>query len=146
MEQVWQLHYEGVRETRPANIQVDPQYEEDLRNIEAEYLSEGSCLWVVDANGDRGLVGMAAVRRIDAQTGRLRRMRVTGPRRREGVARQLLETVEEFCRSHGYRRIILDTMEQQTAAQRLYEGAGFTRIGKRDLGSFRVVDYEKVLR
>ena len=72
-------------------------------------------------------------------------MRVTEAWRRHGIARALLEIAEDFCRSTGYRRLILDTTEQQTAAHRLYESAGFVRTGERSLGPFRVVDYVKEL-
>ena len=68
---------------------------------------------------------MVAAQRIDDRTGRLRRMRVTAAWRRKGVATDLLNTVEEFCREQGYKRLILDTTEQQTAAHRLYEEDGF---------------------
>jgi GNAT superfamily N-acetyltransferase len=122
---------------------VDPKYDEDLRNIEREYLCPGSNFWVAEA-GDQ-LIGMVAAQRIDDRTGRLRRMRVTRDWRRQGVAGRLLQTIERFCREQGYARIILDTTEQQTAAHRLYEAWGFTRTGERSMGAFRVFDYEKRL-
>jgi GNAT superfamily N-acetyltransferase len=138
------MHLEGVRDSRAQYPDVDnSDYEDDLRNIERDYLRPGSNFWVAEADGD--LVGMVAAQRIDDRTGRLRRMRVTGEWRRKGLATSLLRTVEEFCRDQGYSRLILDTTEQQTAAHRLYEGAGFTRTGERTLGPFRIFDYEKEL-
>jgi len=139
---VWNLHREGM-ETTPEYLDVAPKYEDDLHHIEDKYLTPGSSFWVAEADGT--LVGMAAIQRIDAQTGRLRRMRVTAAHRRRGIAQRLLETAERFCREQGYRRLILDTTEQQTAAHRLYERAGFKRIGERSLGAFRIFDYEKEL-
>jgi GNAT superfamily N-acetyltransferase len=137
------LHLEGVKGTREHET-VDLQYDDDLRNIEVEYLSEGSCFWVTEV--DEEPIAMAAIQRIDATTGRLRRMRVTAPWRRRGVAGLLLRTAEDFCREQGYTRLILDTTEQQTAAHQLYESAGFTRTGERKLGPFTVYDYVKDLR
>ncbi len=142
-EAVWALHREGMLETTPEYKHIDAKYEDDLRNIENEYLSPGSNFWVVEAG--ETLVGMAAIQRLDEQTGRLRRMRVTAPWRRKTIARRLLTTAESFCRAQGYQRIILDTTEQQTAAHRLYERAGFKRTHERTLGPFRVFDYEKAL-
>jgi GNAT superfamily N-acetyltransferase len=72
-------------------------------------------------------------------------MRVTESWRRRGVASALLDTAIDFCRDAGYRRLILDTTEQQTAAHALYERAGFVRTGERTLGPFRVFDYTKDL-
>jgi len=141
-EAVWRLHLEGVTATRES-VDVDPKYDADLRNIESDYLSEGSCFWVGEVDGEP--IAMAAVQRIDARTGRLRRMRVTATWRRRGVATMLLKVAENFCREQGYSRLILDTTEQQTAAHKLYENAGFARAGSRMMGQFRVYDYLKDL-
>jgi GNAT superfamily N-acetyltransferase len=142
VDQVWALHIEGVQVTR-AQHEVDySQYESDLHSIPETYL-DGGGFWVVEA--PEGLVGMGAVERIDAETGRIRRMRVTERWRRQGVAQALVETAERFCREGGFRRIILDTMAQQVEARRLYEKNGFRRTGERMLGPFRTFDYEKVL-
>jgi GNAT superfamily N-acetyltransferase len=140
---VWRLHREGVMQTTPNYAEALPGYEDDLVDIAGHYLGEGCNFWVVA--GANGLVGMAAIQRIDAETGRLRRMRVTEAWRRKGVAQALLEAATQFCREAGYRRIILDTTDQQTAAHGLYERNGFVRTGERSLGPFRVFDYEKDL-
>jgi ribosomal protein S18 acetylase RimI-like enzyme len=140
---VWRLHIEGVQVTRDRHKIDYSQHETDLHNIETTYLMGGG-FWVVEAAD--GLIGMAAVQRIVDRTGRLRRMRVTERWRRHGVAEALLAACEGFCRESGFSRIILDTMEQQTAAQALYEKAGFRRTGERDLGPFHIFDYEKDVR
>jgi ribosomal protein S18 acetylase RimI-like enzyme len=141
---VWALHREGVVQGRAEQPNEDySDYEKDLQNIEEAYLCPGSNFWVVEIGGR--VVGMAAVQRIDPQTGRLRRVRVTEAWRRRGLASKLLETAESFCRHTGYGKLILDTMAQQTSAQRLYEAAGFRPMGDRMLGPFLVVDYEKDL-
>jgi ribosomal protein S18 acetylase RimI-like enzyme len=142
-DRVWALHREGVLDTRSHHGDPDPSYEEDLRNIERDYLSPGSHFWVAEAN--RRLVGMVAIQRVDGQTSRLRRMRVTGAWRRKGVATDLLLTAEDFCREQGYKRIILDTTEDQTAAHAMYEKNGFVRMGSRMIGVFPAFDYEKDL-
>ncbi len=138
-DQVWALHWEGVLNTTRDYPKVDPKYDEDLTRLEEVYLGDGCNFWVVET-GD-GLVGMAAISRADAATGRLRRMRVTKDWRRKGVAKALLEEAIVFCRDCGYDRLILDTTEHQTAAQRLYEEAGFVKLGQRSLGPFVIYDY-----
>jgi GNAT superfamily N-acetyltransferase len=120
---------------------VDPSYEEDLRNIDRVYLTPGSHFWVAEAGAQ--LIGMVAIERIDADTGRLRRMRVTGDWRRRGIATNLLRTTGEFCRNAGYQRIILDTTKDQVAAHALYEKHGFVRTGSRRIGVVPVYDYVK---
>jgi GNAT superfamily N-acetyltransferase len=141
---VWRLHLEGVPQRTPQRADAIAEYERDLEEIDATYLTDGSNFWVID--GPDGLVGMAAIQRIDSETGRLRRMRVTESWRRKGVAQALLSTAEAFCRASGYSRLILDTTPQQTAAQALYERNGFHKIGERHLGPFLVSDYVKDLR
>jgi GNAT superfamily N-acetyltransferase len=135
---VWALHREGVLD-EGGNPKVDPKYDADLTRLEEVYLGEGANFWVVAA--PESLVGMAAISRVDAATGRLRRMRVTAAWRRKGVARALLDEAISFCRACGYERLILDTTEHQTAAQRMYENAGFTKLGQRSLGPFTIYDY-----
>ncbi len=139
-DEVWRLHREGVRQTRSEYPDAVKGYEDDLHTIEETYLSESSNFWVIEAPD--GLVAMAAISRVDAKTGCLRRMRVTEAWRRRGLAQALLDTAVEFCRESGYERVILDTTEQQAAAHFLYEGYGFSRTGERMIGPFRVFDYE----
>jgi GNAT superfamily N-acetyltransferase len=127
-DHVWRLHREGVRQTRSEYPGAAKGYEDDLRNIEETYLSDGSNFWVIEA--PEGLLGMAAIFRIDAKTGRLRRMRVTEAWRRRGLARALLDTAVALCRESGCERVILDTTELKTAAHKLYEGYGFSRTGE----------------
>src|SRR5438445_246848 len=112
-DDVWRLHLEGVRQTRSEHPYAEKGYEDDLHSIEETYLSGGSNFWVIEAPD--GLVCMAAISRIDAKTGRLRRMRVTEAWRRRGLARASIDTAVKFCRDSGYDRVILDTTEQQTA-------------------------------
>ncbi len=138
-DRMWALHWEGVLGTTRDYPTVDPKYDEDLTRLEEVYLAEGSNFWVVEASD--GLVGMAAISRVDAATGRLRRMRVTEAWRRKGVAKALLDEAIDFCRTCGYGRLILDTTEHQTAAQRMYEKAGFVKLGQRSLGPFVIYDY-----
>ena len=138
-DQVWALHWEGVLGTTRDYPKADPKYDEDLTRLEEVYLGEGANFWVVEAPD--GLVAMAAISRVDATTGRLRRMRVTEAWRRKGVAKALLGEAVDFCRSKGYERLILDTTEHQTAAQRMYENAGFAKLGQRSLGPFTIYDY-----
>jgi GNAT superfamily N-acetyltransferase len=142
-EQVWQLHMDGLRDTRAAFPDGDPKWDEDLRNIETVYLSEGSHFWVVEENGQ--LIAMVAVHRKDGETAELKRMRVAGGRRRQGLGQRLLELVEDFCRQHSYRRIVLDTTDRQAAARRLYEKNGYTLVGAMPISPLTLFFYRKEL-
>lgn len=143
-DEVWRLHLEGVLRTTPEYRTAYADYEKDLHAIEATYLGEGAHFWVIEA--PEGLVAMTAIQRVDAETARLRRMRVTPTRQRQGLAQALLDNAIAFCRGQNYTRLILDTTEHQSAAHKLYEKAGFTFTGRRMLGPFEVLDYELDLR
>ena len=47
--------------------------------------------------------------------------------RRHGVGRMLLDATMEALKSHGAPRVVLSTAERNTAAQRLFDRAGFRR-------------------
>ena len=86
-------------------------------------------------------MALAAFRPGAPRPGRRPPPRVTESWRRNGVAKALLDEAIDFCRAEGYRRLILDTTEHQTAAQRMYENAGFAKLGQRSLGPFTIYDY-----
>ena len=142
-ERVFELHTEGLRDTYSALPVVDPVWDEDLRNVEAVYLGEGSHFWVVEEEGQ--VIGMVAVRRMDDDTAELRRMRVAGSRRRQGLGQRLLELAEEFCRREGYRGIGLNTTDRQAAARRMYEKNGYVMEAAMPISPLTLFFYRKEL-
>ena len=76
---------------------------------------------------DDALLGMAAMREIDAAHGELKSMRTAVAARRRGVARALLDHAVAAAHRRGYRRLSLETgtAPMFAAANRLYERAGF---------------------
>lgn len=142
-EQVWQLHMDGLRDTRAAFPDGNPEWDEDLRDIDTVYLCEGSHFWVVEENGR--LIAMVAVHRKDGETAELKRMRVAAARRRQGLGQRLLELAEEFCRGMAYRRIVLDTTDRQAAARLLYEKNGYALVGAMPIPPLTLFFYRKEL-
>lgn len=80
-------------------------------------------LWVAEA-GDRR-VGMIAVVRADDGAAQLRWFLVEPGTRGQGVGSGLIRTALLFCREAGYRRALLWTVSEMTAARRLYQAFGF---------------------
>jgi GNAT superfamily N-acetyltransferase len=142
-QQVFDLHTNGLRDTHAVLPVANPKWDDDLRNIEAVYLGEGAHFWVVEEEGR--LTGMVAARRKDGETAELKRMRVAGHRRRQGLGQRLLELVEDFCRRTGYRRIVLDTTDRQAAARRLYEKNGYELISAMPIPPLTLFFYGKEL-
>ncbi|XP_067153342.1 N-acetyltransferase 8-like [Apteryx mantelli] len=101
----------------------------DLRDIRASYLqAPDSGFWVAEAGG--AVVGMvAAVPAAEPAALELKRMSVRRDQRGRGIARALAREVLRFAQARGYGAVVLYTSVVQTAAQRLYEGQGFRRVG-----------------
>ena len=83
---------------------------------------EGAFL-VAELDGD--LAGCAGLRRHDPEIAELKRMYVRATHRRRGLARVLLNAVEEQARELGYRQLILETGSAQPEALALYQSSGY---------------------
>ncbi|NXX18007.1 NT8F2 acetyltransferase, partial [Podargus strigoides] len=105
----------------------------DLYDIRDSYLrAPDSCFWVAEAGG--AVVGMVAVAPPDDPAERgvaleLKRMSVSKDYRGRGISKALCGEVLRFTRARGYGAVVLSTSMVQVAAQRLYEGQGFRRVG-----------------
>ncbi len=77
------------------------------------------------------LVGVGALKELDARHGEVKSMRTPQALRRRGAGRALLAHIVAEARSRGYERLSLETgsMEAFRPAQRLYESFGFTTCG-----------------
>lgn len=71
----------------------------------------------------------------DGRLAELKRMYTAVSVRGRGVARQLLEAVEQSARDHSRTRMILECGRQQPEAVALYTAAGYARIP--DFGHYR---------
>src|SRR5262249_45476086 len=77
---------------------------------------------------DGAPVGCVALARFDPTTAEVKRMFVHPNARRRGVGRALLARLQADARAAGYRRLRLGTIEEMTAARRLYAELGFVPI------------------
>jgi GNAT superfamily N-acetyltransferase len=73
-------------------------------------------------------VGCAGVRRFDEHDAELKRMWVHPNGRGRGIGRLLAERAVAHAHDRGYRRLLLDTLEEMTAARRIYGELGFREI------------------
>jgi ribosomal protein S18 acetylase RimI-like enzyme len=65
-----------------------------------------------------------------AHSGRLRGIAVAPEHRRAGVGARLLEAAQGLARERGYRKLVLQVLATNLAAQRSYERAGFVCEGR----------------
>ena len=117
--------------------------DEDLNSIAAAYLQDGGELLVGICDGR--LVAMGALRHVTDAVGEINRMRVHPGFQRRGFGRTILARLEHRAGELGYRQLRLDTPVAVTAAQRLYESAGYREVGRGWLAGADVVYYEKRL-
>ena len=70
-------------------------------------------------------VGCGALKPVDATTAEIKRMWVAPEARGLGIARRLLEALEDQARPAGMKRLVLDTNRSLLEAQAMYRKAGY---------------------
>jgi putative acetyltransferase len=96
----------------------------------AALMAPGVAFFVARDGGQ--IVGTGAVRCMPGEPatggrpyGEIKRMYVDPARRGEGLAAQLLDTLEDTLRAEGYGLALLETGRHQLEAVRLYERCGY---------------------
>ena len=95
--------------------------------LDPDEVAEGNGAFLVAFRAGRP-VGCGAVRRIEPDTGEIKRMYVRPEERGRGISRVILAALEDQARSLGLSRVVLETGTRQHEAIGLYERAGYTRI------------------
>ncbi|OED47432.1 GNAT family N-acetyltransferase [Rhodobacteraceae bacterium (ex Bugula neritina AB1)] len=92
-----------------------------------DYLPPNGCLLLArDENGQ--IVGCGMLKRLDRETGELKRVFVTEAARGTGTGRRLIETREEAARAMGLKRLVADTLTPNVEMRSLYPKLGFTEV------------------
>ena len=73
-------------------------------------------------------IGCAAFKRFDENTAEVKRVFVKPEYRGRGIAREILELLEQAAKEQGYTRLVLETGAPLVAAHRLYVSIGYTVI------------------
>ena len=83
------------------------------------------------ARQDRQLLGIGALKELDATHGELKSMHTVEAARGQGVGRAMVDHLVGVARDRGYRRVSLETgtMEAFAPARSLYLRAGFAPCG-----------------
>jgi GNAT superfamily N-acetyltransferase len=103
--------------------------DEELARLPGSYEDAGGAFWVATDGAGRSvrLLGTCGVAPVAPGTFELRKMYLHGEARGLRLGKRLLQGCVDWVRTHGGRRIVLDTTEQMTRAIRFYEGNGFVR-------------------
>jgi GNAT superfamily N-acetyltransferase len=110
----------------------------------ADFSAAGGGAFVVLFEDGTAVAG-GGVKRLDDEACEIKRMYVVPEARGRGLAKTLLEALEDQGRALGYKIARLDTGEHQPAAQRMYENAGYARIGNFNANPFASFWGEKAL-
>ena len=136
VEAVSSAHFDAARsliEEYAAQIGASMGVDLGFQNFEAElnqlpnmYGPPSGCLLL--AKRDDEWVGCCALRRFSGDTCEMKRLYVKPNIRGANLGRQLTERLVIKARALGYRRMVLDTLENMIAAQTLYRSLGFREI------------------
>jgi GNAT superfamily N-acetyltransferase len=91
--------------------------------------------WLEVDGGDAEPVGCGGIRSIGSGRCELKRMYVAPEARGRGIARSLLERLEDEARALGFAEVWLETGTEQPEAISLYESSGYEPIP--DFGRYR---------
>jgi len=85
----------------------------------------------VSCRGGDTVLGVAAIKELDARHAEIKSMHTAAEARGRGVGRALLSHLLDTARTRGYRLVSLETGTTPgfAAARALYESAGFTPTG-----------------
>lgn len=90
--------------------------------------------WIADLGGKP--VGSVFCVRQSATTAKLRMLILAPEARGHGVGRKLVAACIRFARAKGYRKLVLWTQDDLTAARAIYVAAGFRLVKKEPHRSF----------
>ena len=139
--EVWALHNAALEGT--GAHAGDGPWDDDLHHVRDVYLERGGEFLVGTQEGS--IVAMGALKRLTANRGEIKRMRVHPDHQRRGCGQAILEALEARAAEFGYNTLQLETTVQQTAAQRMYVKNRYTETGRTKVGDFDVIVYEKAL-
>ncbi len=109
-----------------------------LKAEEEFYYNNSYNFWyAVDKNG--AVIGSMGLKKIDNQTGEIKKFFVAQNYRGKGVAQKLMNTLMKAASKHHFESLYLGTVSRLEAAQSFYKKHGFSQITAQQLPSGFVI-------
>lgn len=102
--------------------------------------------WFVLARLGGAPVGCGALKRLDADTGEIKRVWVAGTARGMGVASRLMDRLEALATEGGFSVLRLDTNRALPEAHALYRKRGYREIARYNDNPYADHFFEKAIR
>lgn len=103
-------------------------FEEEMNNIEGLYARPGmKKLIAVEASSGK-IAGCVALRTWMPEVAEMKRLYVIPAFRGRDLGRTLAYSIIQYALDKGYTKMILDTMHEMKAAQKLYQQLGFHEV------------------
>jgi GNAT superfamily N-acetyltransferase len=123
VEQVYAWHQIDVEALTNQTVE---DYAEHMLNDFTSIDPATGILYMVTVNGT--IVGMGAVKPLEADIGEIKRMYIRSAYRGHGYGTALLQQLIGYAQSVGFTQLQLETADFSTTAHRLYRSAGFIDI------------------
>jgi len=117
-----------------------PRLNEDLLDIEANYMVNGDMFWVAVDDNDR-VIGTLGTQTVSESEMWLKRLYVKASMKRHGIGRELYKKAEEYAIQKGIHKVYIKFSSDYKDAARFYPAMGFT-----ETKPYHMVKYLKIER
>ena len=101
-------------------------FENEINNLSSVYSEPEGGIFLACYNLE--VVGCVALKKLEDNTGEIKRLYVKDVNRNMGIGRKLFDKILGFAKDKGYKKVRLDTLNSLQSAIKLYKAYGFREI------------------